>query len=75
MILSSHAPDIVTSCEPTDIVVLRRGADGRRDKQAFVDALSIVARGTRIGARPVRLLATREWELGTRLALPPDGTA
>jgi putative ATP-dependent endonuclease of OLD family len=133
VILSSHAPDVITSCEPADLVVLRRGADGKRVaraiadlpltdrdgvmrktrlhldatrssalfaerlvlvegvtdaallrefawvwagedniKQAFVDALSIVAMGTRIGAWPVRLLATREWELCAKLALLSD---
>jgi putative ATP-dependent endonuclease of OLD family len=133
VILSSHATDVITSCEPSDIVVLRRSRDGRRvsraiakisfdgrdevlrmtrlhldgsrsaalfaerlllvegvtdaalarsfgwvwagqgpDRQAFIDALSIVAIGTKVGSRPVRLLATRGYELCTRLAVLRD---
>jgi putative ATP-dependent endonuclease of the OLD family len=133
VILSSHATDVITSCEPADIVVLRRGRDGRRvsraiakipfdgrdevlrmtrlhldgsrsaalfaerlllvegvtdaalarefgwawagqdpDRQAFIDALSIVAIGTKVGSWPVRLLATRGHELCTRLAVLRD---
>jgi len=133
VILSSHAPDVVTSCDPTDIVVLRHDTGGRNvaraitqipmkerdevlqktrlhldatrssalfaerltivegitdaallrefawvwagddeDRQAFVDALSIVALGSRIGAWPVRLLATSGSELCTRLAVLSD---
>lgn len=136
VILSSHAPDILTSCDPKDLVVLRRGADGKRvsravahlpladranvmrktrlhmdatrssalfaervvlvegvtdaallrefarawagadgRRQAFVDALSIVAIGHRIGPWPVRLLATKDAELCTRLALLADSDA
>lgn len=133
VILSSHATDVITSCEPADIVVLRRDRDGRRlsraiasiplngrdqvlrmtrlhldgsrsaalfaerlllvegvtdatlarefgwvwagqdpDRQAFIDALSIVAIGTKVGSWPVRLLATRGYELCTRLAVLRD---
>jgi putative ATP-dependent endonuclease of OLD family len=133
VILSSHATDVITSCEPADIVVLRRSRDGRRmsraiakipfdgrdevlrmtrlhldgsrsaalfaerlllvegvtdaalardfgwvwadqdpDRQAFIDALSIVAIGTKVGSWPVRLLATRGYELCTRLAVLRD---
>jgi putative ATP-dependent endonuclease of OLD family len=133
VILSTHATDVVTSCEPADLVVLRRGRDGRRvsravaaipfegrdevlrmtrlhldgsrsaalfadrlllvegvtdaalarefgwvwagqdpDRQAFIDALSIVAIGTKVGSWPVRLLATRGHELCTRLAVLRD---
>ncbi len=133
VILSSHATDVITSCDPEDVVVLRRDRDGRRksravatlpikgreevlrktrlhldasrsaalfaerlvlvegvtdaavarefgwvwagedaDKQAFIDALSIVAIGTKVGAWPVRLLATRGYELCTRLAVLRD---
>jgi putative ATP-dependent endonuclease of OLD family len=133
VILSSHAPDIVTSCDPIDIVVLRHDTGGRNvaravaqipmedvdkvmrktrlhldttrssalfaerlaivegitdaalvrefawiwagddeDRQAFVDALSIVPLGSRIGAWPVRLLATRGSELCARLAVLSD---
>lgn len=133
IILSSHAPDILTSCHPEDLVVIRRGPDGKRvartiadltladrdnvmrkarlhmdatrssalfaerlslvegvsdaallrefawawagtdgDRQSFVDALSIVAIGNRIGAWPVQLLATRDAELCSKLALLAD---
>jgi putative ATP-dependent endonuclease of OLD family len=133
VILSTHAPDILTSCRPEDLVVIRRGADGKRvaraiadlpltdrdnvlrktrlhmdatrssalfaervvlvegvsdaallrefawawagadeDRQAFVDALSIVAIGNRIGPWPVQLLATRGAELCSKLALLAD---
>jgi len=133
VILSSHATDVITSCEPVDIVVLRRGRDNRRvsravtripfdgrdevlrmtrlhldgsrsaalfaerlllvegvtdavlsrefgwvwagqdpDRQAFIDALSIVAIGTKVGSWPVRLLATRGHELCTRMAVLRD---
>ncbi len=133
VIFSSHATDVITSCEPADIVVLRRGRDGRRvsraiakipfdgpdevlrmtrlhldgsrsaalfaerlllvegvtdaalarefgwvwagqdpDRQAFIDALSIVAIGTKVGSWPVRLLATRGNELCARLAVLRD---
>jgi hypothetical protein len=46
------------------------GTDG--DRQSFVDALSIVAIGNRIGAWPVQLLATRDAELCSKLALLAD---
>jgi putative ATP-dependent endonuclease of OLD family len=133
VILSSHATDIITSCDPEDIVVLRRDVDGRRvcrgiaelkvkgreevmrktrlhldasrsaalfaerlvlvegvtdaalvrefgwawagddlDKQSFVDALSIVPMGTKVGSWAVRLLATRGHELCSRLAVLRD---
>ncbi|WP_330251410.1 AAA family ATPase [Nocardia sp. NBC_00565] len=133
VVLSSHAPDVITSALPEDIVVLRRLGDGRhvsrsvamiplkqRDdvlrkarlhldssrttslfaerlvlvegvtevavlrelawvwasedlaKQAFIDALTIVAMGTRVGPWPVRLLATRDHELCHRLAVLSD---
>lgn len=133
VILSSHAPDILTSCHPEDLVVIRQGVDGKRvartvadlplvdrdnvlrkarlhmdatrssalfaerlvlvegvsdaallrefawawaraddDRQSFVDALSIVAIGNRIGAWPVQLLATRGAELCSKLALLAD---
>jgi putative ATP-dependent endonuclease of OLD family len=133
VILSSHATDIITSCDPEDIVVLRRESDGRRvcrgiaelrisdreevmrktrlhldasrsatlfaerlllvegvtdaalvrefgwawagddvDKQSFVDALSIVPMGTKVGSWAVRLLATRGQELCSRLAVLRD---
>lgn len=133
IILSSHATDIITSCAPEDIVVLRRDREGRRvcrgiaqldipdraevlrktrlhldasrsaalfaerlllvegvtdaalvrefgwawagsdiDKQSFVDALSIVPMGTKVGPWAVRLLATRGHELCDRLAVLRD---
>jgi putative ATP-dependent endonuclease of OLD family len=42
------------------------------DKQAFVDAMSIVPMGTKVGPWPVRLLATRDYELCRRLAVLRD---
>ena len=42
------------------------------DRQAFVDALSIVAIGTKVGAWPIRLLATAGHEMTTRLAVLRD---
>lgn len=133
VILSTHAPDILTSCRPEDLVVIRRRADGKRvaraiadlplvdrdnvlrkarlhmdatrssalfaerlvlvegvsdaallrefawawagedeARQAFVDALSIVAIGNRIGPWPVQLLATKDAELCAKLALLAD---
>ncbi len=133
VVLSSHAPDVLTSCCPDDLVLLRRGADGKRvartiaklpltdrenvirktrlhmdatrssalfaerlvlvegvsdaallrefawawagedlGRQAFVDALSIVAIGNRIGRWPVQLLATHGAELCAKLALLAD---
>lgn len=60
----------------TDAIVLRElafvwaGADKRR--VAFVEALEIVAMGTRIGSWPVRLLATPGHELALRIAILSD---
>jgi putative ATP-dependent endonuclease of OLD family len=140
VILSSHATDVITSCDPEDVIIVRRDREGRRvgravahipmkdrddvlrkarlhldasrsaslfadrlllvegvteaavlrelgwawagdglDKQAFIDALSIVPMGTMVGPWAVRLLATRGHELCSRLAvlrdsdLPLDG--
>lgn len=133
VILSSHATDVITSCDPTEVVVVRRDRTGRRvcqaiadipmqtrdevlrktrlhldasrsaslfadrlllvegvteaavlrefgwvwagedlDKQAFVDALSIVPMGTKVGYWAPRLLATRGHELSTRIAVLRD---
>lgn len=133
VILSSHATDVVSSCRPEDVVVVRRLANGTplvrsvatlpltdraaimrktrlhldatrssalfaerlalvegvtdaalvrefgwawagsdTDKQAFIDALSIVAMGTRVGSWPVKLLATAGHELSARLAVLSD---
>ena len=133
VILSSHATDIITSCDPTEVVIVRRDPQGQRvcravadipltardevlrktrlhldasrsaslfaerlllvegvteaavlrefgwvwagddlDKQAFVDALSIVPMGTKVGPWAVRLLATRGHELCNRLAVLRD---
>ncbi len=133
IILSTHATDIITSCNPEEIVVVRRGIDGRHvsravatlpltnrdevlrktrlhldasrsaalfaerlllvegvteaavirelgwiwagddtDKQAFVDALSIVPMGTKVGSWAVRLLATKDHELCRRIAVLRD---
>ena len=30
VVLSSHAPDVITACDPEDVVLLRGGSDGRR---------------------------------------------
>jgi putative ATP-dependent endonuclease of OLD family len=60
----------------TDAAVVRQfgwaWAADDDDKQSFVDALSIVAMGTRVGAWPVQLLATRGYELCTRVAVLSD---
>jgi putative ATP-dependent endonuclease of OLD family len=133
VLMSSHATDVITSCEPDELIVVRRLPDGLRvartvaalpvgdrqtilrmarlhmdasrsaalfaerlalvegvtdaavvrqfgwawaadndDKQSFVNALSIVAMGTRVGAWPVQLLATRGYELCTRVAVLSD---
>ncbi len=133
VILSSHATDIITSCDPTELVIIRRDKQDRpvaravadlpltardevlrkarlhldasrsaslfanrvllvegvteaavlrelgwawagndEDKQAFVDALSIVPMGTKVGPWAVRLLATRGHELCGRLAVLRD---
>lgn len=133
VVLSSHATDIITSCDPTEVVITRRDSQGQRvcraiadipltsrdevlrkarlhldasrsaslfaerpllvegvteaavlrelgwmwagedaDKQAFVDALSIVPMGTKVGPWAVRLLATKDHELCSRLAVLRD---
>ncbi|WP_329260742.1 AAA family ATPase [Actinoallomurus sp. NBC_01490] len=133
IILSTHATDIITSCDPEEIVVVRRELDGRHvsravanlpltnrdevlrktrlhldasrsaalfaerlllvegvtdaavtrefgwvwaaddtDKQAFIDALSIVPMGTKVGSWAVRLLATKGHELCRRVAVLRD---
>lgn len=133
VVLSSHATDVITSCDPTEVVIVRRDRHGQRvcravaeipltardevlrktrlhldasrsaslfaerlllvegvteaavlrefgwawagddaDKQAFVDALSIVPMGTKVGPWAVRLLATRGHELCSRLAVLRD---
>lgn len=134
VILSSHATDVLTSCDPEEVVVVRRDRDGQgvcravasiplgthrdevlrktrlhmdasrsaslfaerillvegvteaavlrelgwawaggdRDKQAFIDALSIVPMGTKVGPWAVRLLATRDHELCARIAVLRD---
>ena len=133
VILSSHATDIITSCDPTELVIIRRDKQGRpisravadipltardevlrkarlhldasrsaslfanrvllvegvteaavlrelgwawagddEDRQAFIDALSIVPMGTKVGPWAVRLLATRDHELCGRLAVLRD---
>lgn len=133
VIVSSHATDIITSCRPEDIVVVRRLPNGRtvaravsaipmahkanvlrktrlhldasrssalfanrlalvegvtdaavvrefgwswassdKAKQAFVDALSIVPMGTKVGEWPVSLLATKGHELCERVAVLSD---
>ncbi|WP_319448957.1 MULTISPECIES: ATP-dependent nuclease [unclassified Mycobacterium] len=133
VILSTHATDVITSCDPEEIVVLRRDRDGRHvcravanlpltdrkdvlrktrlhldasrsaalfaerlllvegvteaalvrefgwawagadlQKQSFVDALSIVPMGTKVGSWAVRLLATTDNELCQRVAVLRD---
>lgn len=133
VILSSHATDVITSCAPEELVVVRRTQQGRvcraitnvvppkeraatlrmtrlhldasrsaalfaerlvlvegvteaavvREfgrawagednlKQAFIDALSVVPVGTKVGQWPVHLLATRGAELCTKLAVLRD---
>ncbi|MGK3111391.1 ATP-dependent endonuclease [Streptomyces sp. WAC05858] len=133
VILSSHATDIITACDPEELVVVRRTEQGSisrcvRDvvphqhreatlrmtrlhldtsrslalfaerlllvegvtegavvrefgrawaaddvaKQAFIDALSIVPMGTKVGQWAVRLLATHGAELCTKLAILRD---
>jgi putative ATP-dependent endonuclease of OLD family len=60
----------------TDAAVVRQfgraWAADSDDRQSFVDALSIVAMGTRVGAWPVQFLATRGYELCTRVAVLSD---
>ncbi|MGW4757512.1 ATP-dependent nuclease [Streptomyces chartreusis] len=133
VVLSSHATDIITSCNPEDLVVLRRTADGRRvcrpiatipmadrertlrmarlhmdasrsaalfaerlvvvegvteaailrdfgrawaagdpAKQSFIEALSIMYVGTKVGAWTSRFLATKGQEICTKLAVLRD---
>ncbi|MDP9417176.1 MAG: AAA family ATPase [Actinomycetota bacterium] len=134
VILSSHATDVITSCDPEEVVIVRRDRSGRRvcravadiplqahreevlrktrlhldasrsaslfadrlllvegvtevavlrelgwawaredlDKQAFIDALTIVPMGTKVGEWAPRLLATRGHELCSRLAVLRD---
>lgn len=133
VILSSHASDIISSCDPEELVVIRRSKSGTQvarcvkaipmlerdevlrktrlhldasrsaalfaerlllvegvtevavvrelgwvwaaddhDRRAFIDALSIVAMGTKVGSWAVRLLATVDHELCTRLAILRD---
>jgi putative ATP-dependent endonuclease of the OLD family len=133
VILSSHASDIVTTCRPEDVVVLRRGRDGASiartiavlpipgraevlrmarlhldatrsaalfadrlvivegvtdallvrqfgrawaagdtERIAFVDALTIMIMGHKVGSWPVRLLATTGHELASRVAVLGD---
>lgn len=60
----------------TDAAVLRafgRGwAAGDRAKLAFIDALSIVPMGTKVGEWPVSLLATKGYELVDKVAVLRD---
>ncbi|MFG2698021.1 ATP-dependent endonuclease [Kitasatospora sp. NPDC048407] len=60
----------------TEAAVLREfartWAESDPHKQAFVEALSIVPMGTKVGAWAVRLLATRDAELCTRVAVLRD---
>lgn len=130
IVISSHANDIISACEPDELVVLRRrGEDrvsiplvelpvtaevkrkarlhmdatrssalfaerlllvegvtevalvrqlgrlwaaGNPDKRAFVDALTVVAMGTKVGPWAPALLASRGQELCTRLAVLRD---
>ncbi|MDO8148740.1 AAA family ATPase [Isoptericola sp. b515] len=133
VILSSHAPEIISACDPEDLVVVRRlhndtrvarsiaripfaskdevlrktrlhldasrsaalfsdrvllvegvtdaalvrefgraWAAGDDDRQGFVDALSIVPMGTKVGSWAVRLLATRGDELCSKVAVLRD---
>ncbi|MFF7143319.1 ATP-dependent endonuclease [Streptomyces nodosus] len=133
VILSSHATDVITSCAPEELVVVRQAKQGRvcrtvanvvppkerettlrkarlhldasrsaalfaerlvlvegvtdaavvREfgrtwagednlKQAFIDALSIVPMGWKVGQWPVHLLASRGNELCTKLAVLVD---
>lgn len=133
VILSSHAPDVVSVCDPRELVVLRRLRDGRRVtrtvsvlpikgrdevlskarlhldamrssalfaerlalvegvtdvillrqfgrawaggdpmKQAFVNALSIIPVGHKVGPWPLRLLAVDGHEICERIAVMRD---
>lgn len=135
IIVSTHSGEMTTACEPADIVVLRRTANGDRvsrlvaklplapgtlarvlrltslhfdamraaslfagrlvlvegvsdalllrqfglawaaadlPKRDFVDALTIVPMGSKVGEWSVQLLATRDYELATRVAILRD---
>lgn len=130
IVISSHANDIISACEPDELVVLRRRGEDRvsiplvelpvtadvkrkarlhmdatrssalfaerlmlvegvtevavvrqlgrlwaasdTDKRAFVDALTVVAMGTKVGPWAPALLASRGQELCTRLAVLRD---
>jgi putative ATP-dependent endonuclease of OLD family len=60
----------------TDAALMRQfgwvWAGDDADRQAFVDALSIVAVGTKVGSWPIRLLATGDHELCSRVAVLRD---
>lgn len=133
MILSSHATDVITTCRPEEVVVLRRDRVGRpvartvatlpingrdevfrmarlhmdatrsaalfaerlvlvegvtdalllrqfgrawagtdTERLAFIDALTVVVMGHKVGSWPVRLLATKGFELADRVAILRD---
>jgi putative ATP-dependent endonuclease of OLD family len=133
VILSSHATDVITTCLPQEVVVLRRDRAGRPvartvatipivgrtevlrmarlhldatrsaalfaerlilvegvtdallvrqfgrawagadlERRAFVDSLTIVVMGHKVGSWPVRLLATKDYELADRIAVLRD---
>jgi putative ATP-dependent endonuclease of the OLD family len=60
----------------TDALLLRRfavcWANDDRSKRSFVDSLTIVSMGSRVGEWPVQLLATADFELVDRLAILRD---
>lgn len=133
VILSSHATDVITTCLPQEVVVLRRNRAGQPvartvatipivgrtevlrmarlhldatrsaalfaerlilvegvtdallvrqfgrawagtdpERRAFIDALTIVVMGHKVGPWPVRLLATKDYELADRIAILRD---
>ncbi len=133
VILSSHATDVITTCRPEEVVVLRRDRAARpvartiatlpitgrddvlrmarlhldatrsaalfaerlvlvegvtdallvrqfgrawasddTERLAFIDALTIVVMGHKVGSWPVRLLATKGFELADRVAILRD---
>ncbi|WP_158309636.1 AAA family ATPase [Saccharopolyspora spinosa] len=133
VILSSHATDVITTCRPEEVVVLRRNRAARpvartiatlpiqdrpevlrmarlhldatrsaalfaerlvlvegvtdallvrqfgrawagvdAERLAFIDALTIVVMGHKVGTWPVRLLATKGFELADRVAILRD---
>jgi putative ATP-dependent endonuclease of OLD family len=135
LIVSTHSGEMMSACEPADLVVLRQDANGDRtsrligrlpldnhdlervlrltalhfdatrtaslfagrlalvegvtdalllrqfgfawagddpSKRDFVDALTIVPMGSKVGEWPVQLLATRGYELATRVAILRD---